>query len=512
MKAKSSKKSSSPASSEWIHPLMNLHVDQDFSGDTVAHFFFQNDKKEAQTHSSTLTEIQDLVKNKVFTATAKSIFFIRASYIEKKNILTVGLGNKTDFSTEKARLTGAIAFQKCQSEKIKHLGLHVDQMIQSLSKAHLEAALTGFLEGFYLASYTFEKYKSQQKPATEMEVTLISEDKKVHALLKEISNAVLTTVDCTFIARDFSNEPSNFGTPVYYANEISTLAKKFGLKCKIMNDAEAKKEKMDLYLSVGAGSARESRVVILEHAPKSAKKTVALVGKGVTFDSGGLSLKPGLRMEDMKHDMSGAANILGATLLAARLGSKNKIVTVLVFCENMPGGKATQPGNVIKSRSGKTVEIFNTDAEGRLILADALDLAQDYKPDVMINAATLTGACSIALGKLVSALFSNDEKLTKQIHASTNVTEEKLWELPMFDEYFDDLKSHYADMSNVANDSNGGTIRGAVFLKQFIKPGQKWAHIDLANTAYDQGYLPYNPRKGASGKYVRTLAHFTMNY
>jgi leucyl aminopeptidase len=192
------------------------------------------------------------------------------------------------------------------------------------------------------------------------------------------------------------------------------------------------------------------------------------------------------------------------------MGAKNKIVTVLVFCENMPSGRATQPGNIIKSRSGKTVEILNTDAEGRLILADALDLAQDYKPDVMLNAATLTGACSIALGKLASALFCNDPKFTKEIFSATDETEEKLWQLPLYDEYFDDLKSAYADMMNVANDSNGGTIRGAVFLKQFVKPGQKWAHIDLANTAYDLGYLPYNPRKGASGKYVRTIAHIAM--
>jgi leucyl aminopeptidase len=272
---------------------------------------------------------------------------------------------------------------------------------------------------------------------------------------------------------------------------------------------------MTLFLAVGEGSIRESKVVIMEYNPKKGakgSKHIAYVGKGVTFDSGGISLKPGMRMEDMKHDMTGAATMIGATLLAARLGSKNKLTTILVFAENMIGGNALQPGNVITSRNGKTVEIINTDAEGRLILADALDLAQDYKPDLIIDSATLTGAVSVALGKLASALFSNDDKLTKAILKSTETTEEALWELPLWDEYFEDLKSHYADMMNSANDGNGGTIRGAIFMKQFIKEGMKWAHIDLANRAYDQGMYPYNPRKGASGTFVRTFAHFAMNY
>jgi leucyl aminopeptidase len=198
--------------------------------------------------------------------------------------------------------------------------------------------------------------------------------------------------------------------------------------------------------------------------------------------------------------------------MAARMGSKNKITTILVFAENMPSGTATQPGNIIKARNGKTVEIINTDAEGRLVLGDALDLAHDYEPDVIVNTATLTGASSVALGKLASALFANDEKLAKTLMESAEVTEEALWQLPLWDEYFEDIKSQYADMMNSANDSNGGTIRGAIFLKQFIRTGMKWAHVDMANRAYDQGYLAYNPRKGSSGVYVRTFAHFAMNY
>ena len=501
---------------EHIHSLTPIHTGKTFTGDTLAHLYFQNDKKAAALHAEAPTEIQELAKNGVFTGGAKSAYFIRESYIENTNLIAVGLGNKKDFTPEKARQTGAVVAGKVSAEKVKHLGIQIDTLLKGATKAQCEELLPAFLEGFYLSQYSFDKYKSTKAPAPKLEsITLFSADRKNEAWLKQIAHDTLITIDCIFLARDFSNEPSNFGTPEFYANEISKLCKTYGLKCKVMGEAEAKKEKMDLFLSVGQGSDRESKVVILEYTPKTGSKSakhVSLVGKGVTFDSGGISIKPSMRMEDMKHDMTGAATMAGATLLAARLGSKNKITTILVFAENMPSGKATQPGNVIKARNGKTVEIINTDAEGRLVLADALDLAHDYEPDVIVNTATLTGACSVALGKLASALFSNDQTLAKALLKSTETTEEALWQLPLWDEYFEDIRSNYADMANSANDSNGGTIRGAVFLKQFIRPGMKWAHVDLANRAYDQGYLPYNPRKGSSGVYVRTFAHFTMNY
>ncbi len=499
-----------------IHSLTPLHTTQDFKGDTVAHLYFQNDKKEAALHAQSLTEIQDLAKSGTFNGAPKSSFFIRGSYIEKVNLIVAGLGNKKTFSAEKARQTGAMVYRKLEAEKAKSFGVDVDALLKVATKAQVTDILKGFFEGLYLASYTFDKYKATAGKGFKLESTsLISEDKKNHAWLNQIAEETLITVDCVFTTRDYSNEPSNFGTPEYYANDISKLAKRFGMKCKVLGEAEAKKEKMDLYLSVSKGSDREAKVVILEYTPKKAAKgakNVAIVGKGVTFDSGGISIKPSSGMENMKHDMTGAATMIGATLLAARLHSKNKMVTILVFTENMPSGSSTQPGNVIKSRSGKTVEVINTDAEGRLVLADALDLAHDYNPDVIIDSATLTGACSIALGRLASALFSNDKKLTQAMFKSSEATEEALWELPLWDEYFDDLKTPYADMRNSANDSYGGTIRGAVFMKQFIKPGMKWAHVDLANRAYDQGYLPYNPGKGSSGVYVRTFAHFVMNY
>jgi leucyl aminopeptidase len=253
----------------------------------------------------------------------------------------------------------------------------------------------------------------------------------------------------------------------------------------------------------------------LEYIPTAKsenQKTIAFVGKGVTFDSGGISIKPSMRMEEMKHDMTGAATLMGVTLLAAKMKVPNRIVTILAFTENMPDGSAIQPGNVITSRAGKTVEIINTDAEGRLILADVLDYAHEFKPDVIIDAATLTGAVSIALGKYCCGILGNDEGLIGAIRRCGNDTGERIWELPLFDDYFEDMRSETADMRNSCNDSYGGTIRGAIFLKQFIKKGQKWAHLDIAATAWGLTHLSYMPKRTASGLYVRTLARFAAEF
>jgi leucyl aminopeptidase len=321
------------------------------------------------------------------------------------------------------------------------------------------------------------------------------------------------------VTRDWSNEPSNFGTPEYFAAEAKRLAKEYGLKCTILSEADAAKEKMGLFLGVGQGAEREGKIVVLEYTPKKSDKkpkknvkTIAFVGKGITFDSGGISIKPSMRMEEMKHDMTGAATVMGAILLASEMKVENRIIAIMGFTENMPSGNAIQPGNVLVSRAGKTVEVINTDAEGRLILADLLDYAQDFKPDAIVNAATLTGAVTIALGKHCCGIMGNDEQLIGAVKRAGESSGERIWELPLFDEYFDDLRSDYADMKNSANDGLGGTIRGGIFLKQFIKKGVKWAHLDIAATAWGVTHFSYIPKKGASGIYVRTLAKFAADF
>lgn len=454
--------------------------------------------------------IEKLRKKDAFSGAVKSVQFVRfGGRTGAESVLLVGLGPLKEWNDERFRVAGAVAYSKLSAERVARASLKLD------TAAIQPSQVAAFCEGFALASYSFKKHRSKSdKEAKALELTFVIKDKKQVRELESQIKLARNAAECIFFTRDWSNEPSNIGTPEYYAAEAKKLATQYGLKCRILTEKDAEKEKMGLFLSVGRGSARENRLVVLEYTPPAPKnaKTIALVGKGVTFDSGGISIKPSLGMEDMKHDMTGAATMLGATLLASVLKVPNRIVTILAFAENMPSGNATTPGSVITGRSGKTVEIVNTDAEGRLVLADALDYAHEFKPDVIIDAATLTGAVNVALGKQACAVLGTDDALIDSLRRASDLAGERVWQLPLFDEYFEDMKSEYADMRNSANNASGGTIRGAIFLKQFIRKGMAWAHLDIAATAWDMGHLPYCPKKGGSGLFVRTLARFAAEY
>ncbi len=449
----------------------------------------------------------------------------KSSVTLTRHLMVASLGQAEALTEEKARQAGAQAWNKLHAEKCARVTLLADSLsgVKGLQMQLTPLkVLSAFLEGLLLSAYEFKKYKTvgndggvaQKIP---LEVTLLTADKTLFGQLQTEAPRLEAMNEAVQITRDWSNEPSNFGTPEFYAEESRRLARVYGLKCKILTEKDAAREKMGLFLCVGNGSEREGRIVVLEYSPKASKgraapKTIALVGKGVTFDSGGISIKPSMRMEEMKHDMTGAATLMGALVLAAKWKVPNRVIAVLAFTENMPSGNAVQPGNVIRSRSGKTVEIFNTDAEGRLVLADVLDYAQDMKPDAVINAATLTGAVSIALGKQCCAIMGNDDSLIDSLRRAGDISGERMWPLPTYDEYFDDLRSDCADMKNVANDGYGGTIRAGIFLKQFIRKGTSWAHLDIAAMAYNCGHFPYFPRRGATGAYVRALARFASEF
>jgi leucyl aminopeptidase len=431
------------------------------------------------------------------------------------NAAFVGLGPLTELTAEKVRQAGGHTLTRLVAEKSSSAQILFDTLLDLKSLSDTDLFPGAFAEGYALAAYKFDKYKIDSKPKDIVgpaKVTFVSKAKSMKTALAAALKDALVVAECVSVTRDWSNEPANFGTPEYFAREAQRLAKEYGVSCKVLGEKECAKEKMTLFLAVGQGSSRECKLVVLDYHPKGAKKTIAFVGKGVTFDSGGISIKPSMRMEEMKHDMTGAATMMGAVLLAARRKVKNRVVTVLAFTENMPDGNAIVPSSVIMTRSGKTVEVINTDAEGRLILADALDYAQDFKPDVIVNAATLTGAVGVALGRHCAGLMSNDSALASEIFRLSNTMNERTWELPLYDEYFEDLKSDYADMKNSANDGMGGTIRGGIFLKQFIKKGTPWAHLDIAYTAQNMGQIPYFPKKGGSGMHVRMLAHFAAEY
>jgi leucyl aminopeptidase len=429
------------------------------------------------------------------------------------SVVFVGIGLIQEATQEKLRQAGAHVLSKLLSEKATSAQIHLDSLLEMKGLKDGEKLVAAFVEGYALSAYKFEGFKKDAKPKEcvgPAKVAFVS--KSMKASLAAIVKDATDVAQCVSVTRDWSNLPSNYGTPEFFAKEAQKLAKSNGLKCKVLTERDAAREKMGLFLSVGQGSEREGRIVVLEYAPKGAKKTVALVGKGVTFDSGGISIKPSMRMEEMKHDMTGAATMMGSILLAARRKVKNRVVAILAFTENMPDGNATTPSSVVFARSGKSVEIINTDAEGRLILADVLDYAHDFKPDAIVNAATLTGACGIALGRHCAGLMGNDRALLDEIHRISNDLFERTWELPLYDEYFEDLKSDVADMKNSANDGMGGTIRGGIFLKQFIRKGTPWCHLDIAYTAQNMGQIPYLPKRGASGMHVRTLARFVADF
>lgn len=437
--------------------------------------------------------------------TGQVAVFPKGTWAPSQAVVLLGVGEKDSKTLENFRLAGSALASKLSAEKLSAPRFH-------FSNSAKGEDVHATLEGFLLTLYKFDKHRTTKAHVAIESFSIAAKDKDSDKEFAKVAKDALLEAECVFLARDWSNEPSNVGTPDFYAAECKKLAKELGASIRVLGAKEQAKEGMDLFMSVGQGSVREGKVIVMEYKPKGYDKSIALVGKGITFDSGGISLKPGLKMEEMKHDMSGAATLSAAFRLAVKRNAKNRVVLVVGFTENMPSATATQPGNIFKTRAGKTVEVINTDAEGRLILADLLDLAHDSKPDAIINAATLTGAVGIALGKHCCGVMTNDSALLGELRACGEALKERMWELPMFDEYLEDMKGDWSDLRNVANDSNGGTIRGGIFLREFVKKGMPWVHMDIANTAYMMGHVPYLPKKGASGLFVRAVARFVENY
>jgi leucyl aminopeptidase len=307
------------------------------------------------------------------------------------------------------------------------------------------------------------------------------------------------------LAKDLGNTPSNICTPEYLAAQAKALAKTYGFKCEVLDEKACEKLGMGSFLSVGKGSDKPSRFIVLQHnAGKKNEKPIVLVGKAVTFDAGGISLKPPGDMDEMNYDMSGGGAVLGTFRALGELGLKLNVVGLIPACENMPDAGANKPGDIVTSMSGQTIEILNTDAEGRLILCDALTYAERFKPDAVIDLATLTGACVIALGSHPSALFSSDEPLALEIQRAADTAWDRVWRMPLWEDYQEQLKSSLADMANIGG-RPGGSITAACFLWRFAK-NYPWAHLDIAGTAYKGGR-----DKGSTGRPVPLLVNLLIN-
>jgi leucyl aminopeptidase len=355
------------------------------------------------------------------------------------------------------------------------------------------------------AFYRFDELKSQKKSSAPAlgKVTLpLSSNAQLEQALAEAE----ATADGTDLARTLGNLPSNICTPSYLAEQAKKLAREFKLDVEVLERKDMEKLGMGALLAVTSASHQPPKLIVLRYdgAAKS-KKPLALVGKGITFDTGGISLKPAAEMDEMKFDMSGAGSVLGAIRALAGMKAPVNVVGVVPTCENMPGGHAIKPGDVVTTLSGQTVEILNTDAEGRLILCDALTYAERFNPEVVVDIATLTGACVIALGHVATGLFANDQKLADELREAADDAWDRVWQMPLWEEYQEQLRSNFADFANIGG-RPGGSITAASFLARFTRK-QRWAHLDIAGTAWKSGR-----EKGSTGRPVPLLVRFALRH
>ena len=423
-----------------------------------------------------------------------------------ERILIVGLGARGSFKRKQHRKALATAIATLgrtgAHDAVSYLGLEEvpDADQYTLARAAVEVVAN--------AEYRIPDHKTankRPKPSLKRFGIAVASRGARTEVERGIQHAQGIVAGMAFM-RDLANHPANVCTPTYLANAAKALARDHrSIKVRVLNEDECRRLKMGSFLSVTNGSEEPARLIVFEYygAARSQAPTV-LVGKGVTFDTGGISLKPPANMDEMKFDMSGAASVFGTFRALAELELPINVVGVVPACENMPSGRATKPGDIVKSMSGQTIEVLNTDAEGRLILCDAITYARRFNPDVVIDIATLTGACVIALGNHYAGLFSNDDELSSELRAAGERADDRAWPLPVGEEYAEGLKSNFADMANIAG-REGGAITAACFLGKFTE-GLRWAHLDIAGVAYQGG-----SQKGSTGRPVPLLVDYLLN-
>ena len=410
------------------------------------------------------------------------------------------------------RQSAATIYNTLKSMKAPSAGIYFDGIPQG--KKDSAKILQGLVEGLILSSYSFDELKSNAKSTkNEITVNIVSKSASDAAFKKAMAEAQIVAESVNF-SRRLGDMPGNLMTPTILANTVVAAAKGTGIKTTVWDKARIKKEKMGGLLGVSMGSDEEPRFIIMEYRGAGAsKKPICFVGKGLTFDCGGVSIKPSGGMEEMKYDMCGGANVIGAALAIAKMKMKVNFYCIVPSTENMVNGSATKPGDVHTARNGKTFEVNNTDAEGRLILADALAYASELKPQIIVDAATLTGAMTIALGNTHTGFFSNSDPLIKKIDQAAENSGEWVWNLPMCEHHLKDMKGTYADLSNISATKFAGSATAAAFLSQFVSEDIPWAHFDIAGTAWHTGSrLPYAPKKGASGAMIRTFVELAKLY
>jgi leucyl aminopeptidase len=423
--------------------------------------------------------------------------------ISASHVLLTGLGTRKQWQRRAWRKAWATAATALARTRIASCAVALDRPdARQLDDYYLGrgvAEITGS------ALYRINDLKTARKPPSPaLKQVLAGPARKAAAVERGLEHGAAVAAAMS-VQKDLANLPANVCTPVYLAEQSRALAKRYGsVRVRVLDEAAIRREKMGCLLAVAQGSHQPPRFIVLEYAgPKKTQPPIVLVGKGVTFDTGGISLKDPPGMDEMKFDMSGAAAVIAAVTLVAQLRLPLHVVGLVAAVENMPGGKAVKPGDIATSASGQTVEILNTDAEGRLILSDALHYARRFHPAAVVDIATLTGACVVALGHHHSGLMGNDDALVQELLEAGRRADDRCWQLPLTEEYAEQLKSNFADFANIGG-RDGGAITAATFLGKFTQ-GLKWAHLDVAGTAYQSG-----AQKGSTGRPTPLLADFLL--
>ncbi|WP_367481702.1 leucyl aminopeptidase [Snodgrassella alvi] len=445
--------------------------------------YCKESKPEQHLANTLLTQLQQQQKDFIATHTVKDEFLQALAVV---NI------DKDDYASIQKLAAKAASWSKEQSS----LNIDLSKLPEILAQKWVQAFTIAVGE----AVYCFDKFKKDSKPVLLEKINYQS----VHPINNHLSKAEAIIYGMN-ICKDLGNAPGNICTPAYLASSAAKIANDLGASARIINETEIQEMGMNALLSVAQGSTAGAYLIELQYhgASNTEDKPVVLVGKGITFDSGGISLKPGAAMDEMKFDMCGAASVIGTFAAAVKLNLPLNLVAIIPTCENMPSGNAVKPGDIVQAMNGLNIEVLNTDAEGRLILCDALTYAERFQPKAVIDVATLTGACIIALGHVAQGVLGNNQQLIDHLLQAADSINDKTWQLPLFEEYKEQLKSNFADLQNIGG-RPAGTITAAAFLSYFTE-SYCWAHLDIAGTAWNSGN-----NKGATGRPVPLLLEYLI--
>jgi leucyl aminopeptidase len=445
-----------------------------------------------------------------------TVFYPRGA-IPASRVVVAGLGPQDDFTLQGVREAAATA-----ARKARDLGVTSFSSIVHGAGAGgfaLEEAAQAVVEGTILGLYHYHELKNEPPDRPDPETfTLVQFDEAKVPAVEAGAQVGQIVAEAACLARDLVNRPANYATPSDLAEQALEIAGQFDtMRCQVLGEGDAAELKMGSFLGVAQGSDEPAAFIIMEHNPgREDLETVVLVGKGITFDSGGISLKPSQKMDRMRGDMGGGAAVLGTMMAIGQLGLPLHVVGLVPATENLPSGRAYKPGDVITAMNGKTIEVINTDAEGRLILADALAYAARFEPQAVVDLATLTGACVVALGRgMAAGVFCTEDNLLARLQAASQASGERIWHMPLFDEYLGNLQSLSADLANTGGDRFGGVGTSAMFLKQFAE-GYPWAHLDVAGMTFEErpptAKRPPHLQKGGTGFGVRLMIQFLRDW